>query len=269
VNLFARVVAACAFFLLIAGAMVTSTHSGLSVPDWPLSFGQFFPKMVGGVFFEHGHRMIAGTVATLTFILAFMIRARETRPVVRKLAFAACAAILAQAVLGGLTVLLRLPPAVSIAHACLAQAVFCILLALAQMTSDWWLSAEPKAGPSGRAGAYAAGAVYLQLFWGALLRHTGQGASLHVLWAPVASLAVLYALLKSWPERELRAPAALLAVLLPCQLLLGYFSYRIRVTGTLDLDLHRAAAITAAHLALGAAILGSCLILALRQRRLA
>ena len=114
---FARLTAAMTFVLLIAGGLVTSTDSGLSVPDWPLSYGGLFPPMVGGIRYEHTHRLIAGTVAILIFVLAARLRRRESRRWVRGLGDAAATAVLAQALLGGLTVIWLLPPAVSVAHA--------------------------------------------------------------------------------------------------------------------------------------------------------
>src|SRR6185369_13357368 len=96
---FALATAGCSFILLLAGALVTSTGSSLSVPDWPLSFGTFFPKMTGGVLFEHGHRMVAGTVAVLTLGLALTVQKRESRGWVKVLAWSALGAVLAQAVL--------------------------------------------------------------------------------------------------------------------------------------------------------------------------
>src|SRR6185503_10018062 len=110
---FATVVAACTWLLLLAGGLVTSTASGLSVPDWPLSFGTLFPKMEGGVRFEHTHRLIAGTVLCLTIGLTVWVARRVRRTLVRRLAFLAMAAVVLQALLGGATVLLKLPPAVS------------------------------------------------------------------------------------------------------------------------------------------------------------
>src|SRR5689334_15853122 len=118
---FALVTSFCTLFLLVAGALVTSTGSGLAVPDWPLSFGQIFPPMKGGVFFEHGHRMIAASVGLLTTALAFLLWRFETRPSVRKLGLIAAGLVVVQGLFGGMTVLLRLPVAVSVAHACIAQ----------------------------------------------------------------------------------------------------------------------------------------------------
>jgi heme a synthase len=86
---YAKLTAFCAYVLLFAGALVTSTGSSLSVPDWPLSFGTVFPPMLGGVLFEHGHRVIAGCVALLTFGLAWALRRFDDRPWARALGYAA------------------------------------------------------------------------------------------------------------------------------------------------------------------------------------
>lgn len=268
-NTLARATAGAAFFLLVAGAMVTSTGSGLAVPDWPLAFGQIFPEMTGGVFFEHGHRMVAGVVAAMTLALGIWAYLHETYQPVRLVIFAACAAIVVQALLGGLTVYLRLPPQVSIAHACLAQAVFCLLVAAAQMTSSWYRSdALPRAPRPWKLGALAVGAVYFQLFWGALARHTGRGVWIHAAWAAVVAVVLLLAIRQAWKDPASRRFAAGLSLLLPLQIALGLVSYQLRVSGSLSLDFHRAAAVTAAHLAIGAAILGATLAMTLRQRRL-
>lgn len=148
---FAFLTAGATFVLIIAGGLVTSTGSALSVPDWPLSYGQLMPPMVGGVRFEHGHRMVAGGVAILTLVLAVWAGLRETRRWVKMLAFTALGAILAQAVLGGVTVLFLLPTPISVAHACLGQTFFCLTVALALVTSPRW----PRAG-TGAASAESA-----------------------------------------------------------------------------------------------------------------
>ena len=76
---FTKFVAAATLFLIFAGAMVTSTGSGLAVPDWPLSYGMLMPPMVGGIFYEHGHRMIAATVGFLTVLQAIWLQVRARR----------------------------------------------------------------------------------------------------------------------------------------------------------------------------------------------
>src|SRR3954451_8061880 len=112
VHRFAVFVACATFFLIIAGANVTSHDAGLATSDWPLSNGQVFPKMVGNLFWEHGHRMVATTVGILTIVLLFYILAKDTRAWVRKLGLFALCAVVAQGLLGGLTVKLMLPLAV-------------------------------------------------------------------------------------------------------------------------------------------------------------
>src|SRR5687767_5859274 len=121
---YAIVTAVATLLLIVAGGLVTSTESGLSVPDWPLSYGRLMPPMVGGVFYEHGHRMVATAVGLLTVVLAVWLARREPRPWVRRLGWLALAAVVAQGLLGGLTVIYLLPTAISVAHACLAQAFF-------------------------------------------------------------------------------------------------------------------------------------------------
>jgi cytochrome c oxidase assembly protein subunit 15 len=172
---------AATVLLLAAGGLVTSTGSGLAVPDWPLSFGQVFPEMRGGVLFEHGHRLVASTIGLMTVILAIWFGRREPRPAVRRLAYLALAAVIAQGLLGGLTVLLRLPPAVSVAHACLAQVVFGLVVALAVTTSRPFLdpgAAAPVPPGVGLLAGVTAALTYAQVVLGALMRHTGAGLAI-------------------------------------------------------------------------------------------
>src|SRR4051794_22181126 len=141
-NRFAIFVACATFFLIIAGALVTSHDAGLATPDWPLSNGQFFPKMVGNLFWEHGHRLVATTVGMLTIVLLFYILLKEGRRWVRRLGFLALLGVVAQGLLGGLTVKLMLPLWVSSAHATLAQLFFCTTVSLAVFTSQGWMEAR-------------------------------------------------------------------------------------------------------------------------------
>jgi len=180
---YALLTAGCTFLLLLAGALVTSTGSSLAVPDWPLSFGQFFPPMKGGVFFEHGHRMVAGTVAFLTLGLAIATQMLEKRPWVKRLAWYALGAILLQALLGGMTVLFRIPTQVSTAHAGLAQLFFCLVITLALVTSRSWVEEKPnrlKDRPSSIRfwAALTTAAIYVQILLGAVIRHSGSGLAI-------------------------------------------------------------------------------------------
>src|SRR4051795_4969149 len=135
---FAVLLAVSTLFLVIAGASVTSNQAGLSVPDWPLSYGQVMPEMKGGVFYEHGHRMIASAVGLFTVILAVWLWRAEKRTWLRKLGLVAVIAVIIQGGLGGMTVLFLLPKAVSISHACLAQLFFSTTVAIALFTSSGW-----------------------------------------------------------------------------------------------------------------------------------
>ncbi len=267
---YARATAASAYVLLFAGALVTSTGSSLSVPDWPLSFGQVMPPMLGGVLFEHGHRLIAGTVSLLTFGLALWLSRAEKRPAVRALGYAAAFGILCQAVLGGVTVLWRLPPPVSIAHACLGQTVFCLLLASAELQSPrYQMAPRVHAGSLWRIGVLAISALFVQLALGALVRHTGQGLIFHAGWAFVAAACALAAAAKgiASPLAELGAPSTILSLAVPAQLALGYGSYRLRFSPDFMPGVHPSAFMTAIHLAVGALILGTCVVWTLRAAR--
>src|SRR5437016_13369956 len=126
------------FVLLIAGALVTSHDAGLATPDWPLSNGQVFPKMVGNLFWEHGHRLVATTVGLLTIALAIYLQVSEKRSWVKRLGWIALGGVIAQGLLGGLTVKMNLPLAVSAAHATLAQLFFLTTVSLAVFTSRSW-----------------------------------------------------------------------------------------------------------------------------------
>lgn len=177
--------AACTLFLIVAGGMVTSTGSGLAVPDWPTTYGQnmfTYPpsKWVGGIFYEHGHRLIASTVGFMTIILAVWIQRADDRRWLKRLGWLALVAVIAQGILGGLTVRYLLPAPISVFHGCLAQSFFCLVVSLAVFTSPWWKGevrpVEWSAGwPAKRLCMLLTGVVFLQLILGAVMRHTESG----------------------------------------------------------------------------------------------
>src|SRR5437773_9425002 len=166
------------FFLLIAGALVTSNDAGLATPDWPLSNGQVFPRMVGNLFWEHGHRLVATTVGLLTIALAIVLQIRERRPWVKRLGWLALAGVIAQGLLGGLTVKMNLPLAVSAAHATLAQLFFLTTVSLAVLTSRSWQAPGVSINEAGQGislrslGVIALVVILVQLVLGATLRHS-------------------------------------------------------------------------------------------------
>lgn len=291
VHRFAVLTACATLGLIFAGGLVTSTGSGLAVPDWPLSFGQVFPPMVGGVFFEHGHRMVASFVGVLTVTLAVLLANREPRAWVRRLGWGALAAVLVQGSLGGLTVLLRLPTSVSVTHACLAQVFFCLTVAIAVCTSPRWLASRQVAVETAVPSLHVltrvtVGLIFVQLILGALMRHTGAGLAIpdfplafgRVIPPFVSQGVVIHfchragalvvTLMISWTvarvlsrfrtEAQLRRPALALFALLMLQVTLG----------ALTIWTQRAVTPMTAHVAIGAAVLATSVILALRATQL-
>ena len=284
-NRFAILVACATFFLIIAGALVTSNDAGLATPDWPLSNGQVFPKMVGNLFWEHGHRMVATTVGILTIVLLIYILRKEKRSWVRKLGFFALLAVVAQGLLGGLTVKLMLPLAVSSAHATLAQLFFCTTVSIAVFTSRSWIEAKPIEEEKGNlplrylcSGALVT--IFLQLILGATLRHSATwdqhppvelilahigGAVAVTLMLGSTSLSVL----RRHPDtRFLTRPAIVALVLLVIQLGLGIAAYMARLASPNDPQpLNPMISITVAHVACGALVFVTTIILTLRTYR--
>jgi len=162
--------------LLLAGGLVTSTDSGLSVPDWPLSYGQFFPPMVGGILFEHSHRIIAGLILILTFVLMVAVLIQDSRRWMKQLTVFAFFLVIIQALLGGLTVIYLLPTAISVLHACIAQTFFVLICALALFSTNIWQSPQQiitnQCKKVRRMAITTFSLTYAQLILGAIVRHT-------------------------------------------------------------------------------------------------
>jgi len=275
---YAIFVACATFLLIIAGALVTGNDAGLSVPDWPTSFGSFrMPRMVGGVKYEHGHRMIAGAVGILTLILALWIWRSEPRRWVRRLGGAAVLTIVAQALLGGITVLFYLPVTVSVSHACLAQLFFCIAVSLVLFTGrDWrWddTEFEDTSNPSLRRLSVATTVlIFIQLMLGAAFRHHGFGIVPHILVAGLITIGVLWLLARILSQfssqAHLRRAVFLLSGLLVLQVFLGIGSYLMLISArNAPQPLPLVVAVTTTHVAVGALVLASSLLLTLKIYR--
>ncbi len=288
---FAVLLACSTVVLLAAGGLVTSTGSGLAVPDWPLSFGRLFPRMVGGVRYEHGHRLVAATVGALTLVLAGWFLLREGRRWVRMLALFAAGTIVAQGLLGGLTVLLGLPPSVSVAHACLAQGFFCLTIVLSLATSRGFVAGTPAAlegdgsPPLWALASASSLLIYGQLILGAIMRHTGAGLAIpdfplsfgrfvppflsfeiavhfaHRVGALLVAAAVLLTaarvLRRHRKRSDLAVPSVLALILVAAQIALGAATVLTRL----------AVAPATAHVVTGALLLAVCLVLAVRSAR--
>jgi cytochrome c oxidase assembly protein subunit 15 len=272
---------ACVFLLIVAGALVTSNDAGLAVPDWPTSFGSFYkiPPMVGGVKYEHGHRMIAQFVGFLTIILAFWTQKVDCRPKMRKLGWFALALVIAQGILGGLTVKMLLPWYVSTAHAMLAQTFFSLTILMSIFASRRWIESEPQqlqdSGPFGlrTLSLLAITAVYVQLFLGGAFRHGGMHFLPHIIGAGFATVILLWAAIRALVGfsnvRPIRGAAIAILGLLFLQLVLGFGAYLTRIEWGKDAAQPRMSMVltTVAHVAIGAMLLAHCFMLAVQAYR--
>jgi heme o synthase len=290
VHRFAIVVAVAIYLLILIGGLVHGTGSSLACPDWPTCYGTMMPKMEGGVLIEHSHRLAAGTVMILTLALAVMLTTSAT-PEHRRLrpfGWLAVVFVFVQALLGGITVLLRLPTPISTAHTATSLLLFMTVLYIAARSrpSADVSAVEARASLSGPAITLAlisAVSVYFQMVLGGLVRHSGaalactdvplcRGAiwpdahptvliqALHRLNALVAGALVVASSIVTWrsarARRDLRALAAVAPVLVVVQIALG-----VRAVQTF-LDL----ATVEAHLAVATALLAVQVLVALRGR---
>lgn len=267
----------CTFYLLIAGALVTSNDAGLSVPSWPFAPGTLLPRMAGGVFYEYSHRMVAGFVGLLTVAVAVWAWKREPRRWVRQLAVAALILVVIQAILGGITVLFFLPPAVSTAHAALAQIFFCTLVALVLFTGPWWQRDFPAVEERGRptlrvVGCVTVGLIFVQLILGAAFRHNAFGVLPHIFGAGVVTAMVGWTVTivftRYGDQAMLRRTAKWLVGLLCLQLGLGIAAYwAVLYQQQLPQPYPLPVAITVAHVVNGALTLGAAVWLTLSAFR--
>jgi heme a synthase len=262
--------ACCTFVLLNMGALVTSNDAGLSIPDWPLAYGAFVPPFVGGIRYEYSHRVFAGFVAILTAILAAWLWRSEKRVWMRWLGWAALGGVIAQAILGGLTVkTFQLPP-VSAAHGTLAQIFFSTLVAIAVFTSSWWQGELPEFEDSGAPRVrtlvlWTLAAVFCQLILGAAFRHRGFGIVPHLVGAAVVTV-LMFVTAGALKRRfghvpALRSCALYLHLLIGLQLLLGAGAYWSRLYNAhFPQPLTVMIALTVSHTVTGALLLALTLV---------
>jgi cytochrome c oxidase assembly protein subunit 15 len=260
---------------------VTSNDAGLSVPDWPTSFGSWYkiPKLVGGVQFEHTHRMIAQGAGLLTIILAVWTWRVEKRRWLRILAYAAVGTVIAQGILGGITVLWYLPWQISSAHAALAQTFFCIAVAIALFTGKQWVEEQPRVEFDQRRPSLftltllSIFVLYVQLILGAMFRHHGLSWWPHVVHAAVVSFVLAWTAVRAlsvYSQIEaVRRPAILMLSLVIAQLCLGFTAFLTRVAWGRDAVQPELPMVisTVAHVAVGALLLATTVILAIQVWR--
>lgn len=278
----AVILASATFPLLFIGGLVTSKGAGLAVPDWPTTFGYnmfLYPwsKMVGNIFYEHSHRLVASSVGLLTVILALTLWFREQRYWLRWLGMAALGLVILQGVIGGLRVVL-LEHTLAIIHAAFAQAFFALTVSLAVFTSTEWGNnvQEASLGDTARLRRLCmvtTVVIYIQSVFGAILRHTGERLDAHLLFAGLAALHVLFIVIRVMRshshEPKLARPACLLGILLLAQLALGIASYVGKFTSLLRLTMGTLVLLTTSHLVIGALMLVTSLFLTLHCYRFA
>jgi cytochrome c oxidase assembly protein subunit 15 len=280
-HIFAVLTAGFSFLVLVAGASVTSNDAGLSVPDWPTSFGYLVkvPNLAGGVRFEWSHRLVAGSLVVLTLAIALWTFVVERRSWLRKLAWAAFATVIAQAVLGGLTVLFLQPPIVSTTHAAVAQTFFSIAVSIALFTSRKWVEEVPRVAVDTRRPSLfrltvlSIFVLYVQLVLGGMFRHHG------MTWWPHVAHAVIVTVVLTWtgiralsvhPKIEaIRKPSIIMLSLLIAQLCLGVAAFLTRVAWGRDSVQPELPMVisTVTHVAVGALLLATTVVLAIQVWR--
>ncbi|TDJ08067.1 MAG: protoheme IX farnesyltransferase [Deltaproteobacteria bacterium] len=268
------------FLLIILGGIVHNTGSSLACPDWPLCYGQFFPKMEGGILIEHGHRLLGSLVGFLTIMMVFI--ARKEKPFVFKLTILALIMVIVQGILGGITVIYKLPTVVSTTHLGLSLIFFSTLILInhqtfkvdttnTELTKNNW-NPDLKFGV-----LFTTGLIYLQILLGAFMRHSGAGASCglgknymfkclqdwwpslpiaqlhmsHRIFAVIVFFAALYFLGKSIKSFWAQKKGLVVLPILIITAILGQV-----MLGLLTVGLNMAVAPTAAHLGLAAVCLG-------------
>jgi heme a synthase len=283
---------ACATLVVItAGALVTSNDAGLSVPDWPTSFGYLVkvPQFVGGVRYEWSHRMVAGTLGVLTLAIAIWTLWVERRRWLRWLAIGALCTFITQATLGGMTVRFFQPPWLSTAHATVAQTFFCIAVAIALFTGRKWVQdlpekdrpeeAQPRVEFDSRHPSLftltllSIFVLYVQLILGGMFRHHGMSWWPHVLNAVTVSFVLAWTAIHAISVYSnidaVRRPAIVILSLLITQLFLGFAAFLTRVAwgqGAVQPELPMVAS-TVAHVAVGALLLATTVVLAIQVWR--
>lgn len=285
------------FPLIFIGGLVTSKDAGMAVPDWPSTFGYnmfTYPwsKMVGGIFYEHGHRLVGSVVGFLTLTLCLWTAFTEKRAWLRRLTWVALLAVCVQGVMGGLRVTVvrnetlgEYAIVFAMVHGCFAQAYFALISLIAVFNSRRWTLERPKVKDNslGFSAAHlrsfvklttvAVAVIYLQLMLGAIVRHTNQYVYVHISFALVASVTILYVFLRSQQRltqvTRIHSLARLILLFLGFQVCLGIGSWlALPDMGYISPESQVFFLVPTMHQALGALILVAMVILNTRARRL-
>lgn len=282
----ACITAGATFLLIVIGGIVTSTESGLAVPDWPTSFGYnmfTYPlsEMVKSpnILYEHSHRLMGSLVGLLTITMFVMLLVKDSRGWVKGLGLVALLGVSTIGVLGGLRVT-RDNLNFAIVHACLAQAFFTLLCGICWFTSRNWFETQSEnsidsvaAKKLRRLGIITTCLIYVQLIFGAVLRHTGHRLDAHLLFAFLVTLHIFLLFRRLFSNSEdtegigQTLPLLLLG-LLAVQLMLGTGAYITKLTALSE----RVSAlltdiITTSHVAVGALMLVISFVITLKIYR--
>jgi heme a synthase len=278
---FAVFVCVWTVFLFIFGALVTSKDAALSVPDWPKSFGTWFPSLkmlAGGAFFEHSHRVIAAIMGVLVLILAIALWKKDPRSWMRWFGVIAVAGVAVQGFLGGQVVRQLLQYWLPVLHACFAQIMFGAVLSIAVFTSRWWMEEHPRLEDSGSPSIHSlailnAVVTFLQVFLGAGFRHQEMSIWPHMAGSLVVLGVMIWtaaALRRRFDEsKELAFGRTMLHALVGTQILLGLAAYWSRLaTQDAPQPMPVMVWLTVIHTVFGALVFASSIVVVLMCCRL-
>ena len=247
--------------MVTAGALVTSNDAALAVPDWPLNWGRLVPPLEGGIRFEFAHRVLAAIVAVLITTLALRMQLYESRAWRRRLAWWAAAAVVSQALLGGLLVKLVDPKLLAIAHASLAQLCFGLIVAIvvgycAAFRAGNWVAWT------------AVVAMFVQAVLGAAVRHSAIGIAAHIAGAVLATAAAMWAslqlIIRHLDDGKTPRSATTLLAFTGLQIFSGVAAYGARAAAIHDPQpMPLTIWSTVAHVVLGSLVFGAAIVLAM------
>jgi heme a synthase len=278
IHKYALFVVCWTILLLTAGALVTSEDAALAVPDWPLSYGTLNPPMVGGIAFEHSHRLIAAALGLFIIVLAVFLWRKEERPWVKYLGLAAVGGVIFQGILGGLTVLKLLHYWLPVMHACTAQIMFAIVVSIAVFTSRWWMENLPQYQDPGSPSIHSiatlnSAVVFLQVLAGAGFRHNYISIRPHLVGSVVVLAMVIWTaavLRRRFPQvNEMTRARKMLHSIVGLQILLGLLAFYSRIaTADAPQPMAFMVASTVIHTVVGALLFATSIYIVLLCYRL-
>lgn len=239
---FAFMTVGATFLLLTIGGIVSSKGVGMAVPDWPTTFGEnmfLFPfsKMVGGVFYEHSHRLMGSLVGFLTIGLTVLIWWKEERRWLKWLSVIALISVILQGIMGGLRVI-EISTSYAVAHGAFAHLFFALIVSITLFLTNFWREAgsdnlNEDQTALRKLSIYTSIVIYLQLILGAVYRHTGELLWLHLLFAFAVTI-LLFILTDSVSKKIggivfLKRVSILLGALIIFQLFTGMGAFMVKL----------------------------------------